>query len=111
MPSPFHQKYATQTHRVFTNDTTTNTMPTMPDPPATEKKPDPASPPLSPTERRRSSGTMRYANLYALKRPEGDDEGAKRRASLTDARIGQPGVFGTWWNNFTRGTTNPNEKK
>jgi hypothetical protein len=104
MPSPFHQKYASQTHKYFAGKY--DTMPSIPDAPnkdAERRESDASSvdAPASPTDRRRSS-TQRYANLEAMKRPT-DDESVKKRASYQDARIGTPGFLGQWWNNFTRG--------
>ncbi|KAF2470218.1 uncharacterized protein BDR25DRAFT_288010 [Lindgomyces ingoldianus] len=103
MPSPFHQKYSSQNHRFFGSDPT----PAMPEGPKqeTDRRASDASigpPPSSPTERRRSSTTNRFAALEALKRPT-DAESATRRASLQDSAIGKPGIFGSWWNNYTRG--------
>jgi hypothetical protein len=47
-----------------------------------------------------SSGTMRFATLEALKRPQ-TEEHTTRRASLQDAKIGSPGIIGSWWNRYT----------
>ncbi|KAJ4305856.1 hypothetical protein N0V90_001388 [Kalmusia sp. IMI 367209] len=60
--------------------------------------------PGSPTERRRSS-VNRFANLEALKRPQ-DEQSVNRRASLQDS-YGKVGIFGSMWNNFTRGSAGP----
>ncbi|KAF2181996.1 hypothetical protein K469DRAFT_713055 [Zopfia rhizophila CBS 207.26] len=106
MPSPFHQKYSSQHHKLFGADTT-HTMPDAPNKHPDRRASDASvgSPPTSPTERRRSSATNRFAALEALKRPT-DQEHTTRRASLQDARIGSPGMFGSWWNSFTRGPSN-----
>ncbi|PSN66122.1 hypothetical protein BS50DRAFT_407267 [Corynespora cassiicola Philippines] len=105
MPSPFHQKYSTQTHKVFGD----NTVPVMPEGPKqdTERRASDASTGSShsPTERRRSSAANRFAALEALKRPT-DEQSTQRRASLQDS-YAKPGFFGSMWNNFTRGPINP----
>jgi len=38
-----------------------------------------------------------------LKHPN-TEEGAAKRAAMADSKIGQPGIFGQLWNNFTRGS-------
>ncbi|KAF2122794.1 hypothetical protein BDV96DRAFT_561387 [Lophiotrema nucula] len=100
MPSPFHQKYSSQSHKVFGD----NTAPTMPDAPkqgADRRASDASIGSSSPTERRRSSQQNRFANLDALKRPR-DDISVNRRASVQDS-YGKAGFLGSMWNNFTRG--------
>ncbi|KAF2250909.1 hypothetical protein BU26DRAFT_503517 [Trematosphaeria pertusa] len=106
MPSPFHQKYSSQTHKVF-GDNTTPAMPEGPKQDADRRASDSSigSGPSSPTERRRSSVTNRFANLEALKRPT-DEQSVNRRASLQDS-YGKVGIFGRAWNNFTRGPASP----
>ncbi|KAF2269848.1 hypothetical protein CC78DRAFT_574721 [Lojkania enalia] len=102
MPSPFHQKYATQSHRVFGQDTTT-AMPEAPKQDSMRRSSEASvgSSNESPTERRRSSATNRFAALEALKRPT-DEASTARRSSLQDS-YGKTGIIGTMWNNFTRG--------
>ncbi|KAF1962359.1 hypothetical protein CC80DRAFT_512576 [Byssothecium circinans] len=105
MPSPFHQKYSTQNHKFFGD----NTMPVMPEGPKQdaerrESNASIGSNPSSPTERRRSS-TSKFANLEALKRPT-DEASINRRASLQDS-YGKSGFLGSMWNNFTRGPVRP----
>ncbi|USP78146.1 hypothetical protein yc1106_05420 [Curvularia clavata] len=101
MTSPFHQKYSTQTHKIFGNDPT----PAMPEAPKqdNERRSSDASvgSDSSFNGRRRSSAAQRFANLEALKRRQ-DEESVARRQSFHDA-YGKPGILGTWWNNFTRG--------
>ncbi|KAK3209916.1 hypothetical protein GRF29_44g1072784 [Pseudopithomyces chartarum] len=101
MPSPFHQKYSTQSHKIF-GDNTVPSMPTGPKADADRRSSDSSmtSNPGSPTERRRSSAS-KFANLEALKRPQ-DEQSVNRRSSLQDS-YGKVGMFGTMWNNFTRG--------
>ncbi|KAF2686850.1 hypothetical protein K458DRAFT_416186 [Lentithecium fluviatile CBS 122367] len=103
MPSPFHQKYSSQTHKVFGDMTTA--MPEGPKSDAERRSSDSSitSASGSPTTERRRSSVTRFANLEALKRKT-DEESMNRRASLHDA-YGKPGVLGTMWNNFTRGPT------
>ncbi|KAF1966314.1 hypothetical protein BU23DRAFT_486935 [Bimuria novae-zelandiae CBS 107.79] len=105
MPSPFHQKYSSQTHKIF-GDNTVPDMPSAPKQDAERRASDSSvtSNPGSPTERRRSSAA-RFANLEALKRPQ-DEQSINRRASLHDS-YGKVGIFGTMWNNFTRGPAAP----
>ncbi|KAH7092227.1 hypothetical protein FB567DRAFT_234351 [Paraphoma chrysanthemicola] len=103
MPSPFHQKYSSQSHKVFGD----NTVPAMPEAPKQDNErrgsdSSITSGPSSPTDgRRRSSTTQRFGNLHSLKRPE-DEQSAARRQSLHDS-YGKVGFVGTLWNNFTRG--------
>ncbi|KAH7386108.1 hypothetical protein BKA66DRAFT_569409 [Pyrenochaeta sp. MPI-SDFR-AT-0127] len=105
MPSPFHQKYSSQSHRVF-GDNTTPAMPEGPKQDADRRTSDSSmTSPTSPDGRRRSSAGQRFGNLEALKRPT-DDQSTNRRQSLQDA-YGKVGVFGTMWNNFTRGPAKP----
>ncbi|CAO2651813.1 Nn.00g000960.m01.CDS01 [Neocucurbitaria sp. VM-36] len=101
MPSPFHQKYSSQNHKIFGE----NTVPAMPEGPkqeadrrASDSSMTSAS---SPTERRRSSAAQRFGNLEALKRPQ-DEHHTNRRQSLQDS-YGKVGFLGSMWNNFTRG--------
>jgi hypothetical protein len=49
------------------------------------------------TDTTQSSQTQRYANLHALKRPEGDEAHTARRQSLHDS-YGKVGVIGSMWN-------------
>ncbi|KAJ4322986.1 hypothetical protein N0V94_002141 [Neodidymelliopsis sp. IMI 364377] len=101
MPSPFHQKYSSQSHKVFGD----NTIPAMPEGPKqdAERRGSDSSmtEPSSPDGRRRSSAAQRYGNLEMLKRPT-DQASVDRRSSLHDS-YGKPGFLGTMWNNFTRG--------
>ncbi|KNG45477.1 hypothetical protein DDE82_008468 [Stemphylium lycopersici] len=105
MPSPVHQKYSSQSHKIFGD----NTTPAMPEAPKQEA--DRRSSVSSvgsgsyPEGRRRSSTTTRFANLEALKRRQ-DEESLARRQSFHDA-YGKPGFLGTLWNNFTRGPVMP----
>ncbi|KAJ4370120.1 hypothetical protein N0V86_008856 [Didymella sp. IMI 355093] len=101
MPSPFHQKYSSQSHKVF-GDNTVPAMPEAPQDDAQRRGSDSSmTEPSSPDARRRSSAAQRFGNLEALKRRQ-DPESTARRASLHDS-YGKPGFLGTMWNNFTRG--------
>ncbi|KAH8722738.1 hypothetical protein GQ44DRAFT_621988 [Phaeosphaeriaceae sp. PMI808] len=105
MPSPIHQKYSSQTHRFFGD----NTVPAMPEAPKQEadrraSDSSTTSNPSSPTDsRRRSSAAQRFGNLEALKRPQ-DEQSTARRQSLQDS-YGKVGILGGLWNSFTRGPT------
>ncbi|KAF2796010.1 hypothetical protein K505DRAFT_416081 [Melanomma pulvis-pyrius CBS 109.77] len=103
MPSPFHQKYSSQNHK-FYGDNTAVSMPEGPKEDADRRASDASigSNPPSPTDRRMSSST-RFGALEALKRPT-DDQSTYRRSSLQDS-YGKTGVIGSMWNNFTRGPT------
>jgi hypothetical protein len=113
MPSPFHQKYSSQSHKVFGD----NPVPIMPEAPkqAADRRASDASmtdTPPSPDHRRRvshlhishslltnvpqSSAAQRFGNLEALKRPQSDYH-TERRSSLQDA-YGKVGVLGGIWN-------------
>ncbi|KAF3047147.1 hypothetical protein E8E12_011469 [Didymella heteroderae] len=95
MPSPFHQKYSSQSYVV-------PAMPEAPKDDAQRRGSDSSmNEPSSPDARRRSSAAQRFGNLEALKRPQ-DPESTARRASLHDS-YGKSGFLGTMWNNFTRG--------
>ncbi|KAJ9668820.1 hypothetical protein H2201_001066 [Coniosporium apollinis] len=59
------------------------------------------------SERRRSSGATRFANLHAFKRDPANDNATQRRSSFAD-QAQKPGVLGQMWNNWTRG---PNSSK
>lgn len=48
------------------------------------------------------SWVPQFHNLEAMKRPT-DEESVRKRQGYTDAAIGSPGIFGQWWNDFTRG--------
>ncbi|OAK95603.1 hypothetical protein IQ06DRAFT_258868 [Phaeosphaeriaceae sp. SRC1lsM3a] len=103
MPSPFHQKYSSQSHKVFGD----NTVPNMPEGPKQEadrraSDSSMSSGPSSPVDgRRRSSAAQRFGNLEALKRPQ-DAEHTARRSSLQDS-YGKVGIIGGLWNSWTRG--------
>ncbi|KAF2810275.1 uncharacterized protein BDZ99DRAFT_462862 [Mytilinidion resinicola] len=57
--------------------------------------------PESTSERRRSSVTKPlFANLAAHNR---NPETAARRASFGEQKVGQPGIIGKMWNNWTKG--------
>ncbi|KAH7132279.1 hypothetical protein B0J11DRAFT_503451 [Dendryphion nanum] len=103
MPSPFHQKYSSQSHKSFADNSTVPAMPEGPKQDAERRTSDASigAGPESPTQRRRSSATNRFAALEALKRPT-DAQSTERRASLHDS-YGKPGFLGSMWNNFTRG--------
>ncbi|GKT54915.1 conidiation-specific expression protein [Colletotrichum tofieldiae] len=58
--------------------------------------------PVSPTGRRRSSGTL-FQGLMDQKRHDGT---AARRQSMTDSKP-QPGFLGQMWQNWTRGPASP----
>ncbi|KAJ4376123.1 hypothetical protein N0V83_001404 [Neocucurbitaria cava] len=102
MPSPFHQKYSSQNHKFFGD----NTVPAMPEGPKQEAdrraSDSSTSSASSPTERRRSSAAQRYGNLEAVQRPQGEYH-TNRRQSYQDMYAGKVGILGTMWNNFTRG--------
>ncbi|KAF1849512.1 uncharacterized protein K460DRAFT_365409 [Cucurbitaria berberidis CBS 394.84] len=101
MPSPFHQKYSSQSHKIF-GDTTTPAMPEGPKQEADRRASDSSvNSASSPTERRRSSAAQRFGNLENLKRPQ-DEQHTNRRQSLQDS-YGKVGFLGSMWNNFTRG--------
>ena len=106
MPSPFHQKYSSQSHKVFGDDSTP-AMPEAPKQDADRRGSDSSM--AEPAGRRRSSATQRFGNLEALKRPT-DAESVNRRSSLHDS-YGKPGFLGTMWNNFTRGPSGPTMQK
>jgi hypothetical protein len=97
MPSPFQQKYSSQSHKVF-GDSPVPDMPAGPKETADRRASDSSmsSASGSPDGRRRSSAAQRYANLHALKRPESEEHQA-RRASLQDS-YGKVGVLGGLWN-------------
>ncbi|KAH7380464.1 hypothetical protein DE146DRAFT_637476 [Phaeosphaeria sp. MPI-PUGE-AT-0046c] len=107
MPSPFHQKYSSQSHKVFGD----NTVPNMPEGPKQEadrraSDSSMSSVPSSPVDnRRRSSAAQRFGNLEALKRPQDPDHTA-RRSSLQDS-YGKVGFIGGLWNSWTRGPSGP----
>ncbi|XPT01794.1 hypothetical protein M3J09_010923 [Ascochyta lentis] len=101
MPSPFHQKYSSQSHKAF-GDSTVPAMPEAPKEDAQRRGSGGSmAEPSSPDGRRRSSAAQRYGNLEMLKRPT-DQASVDRRSSLHDS-YGKPGFLGTMWNNFTRG--------
>lgn len=102
MPSPFHQKYSSQRHRVYSKKAIHSNKSAA----ATteEHGSSTSSPPASTTARRMSTGGSKFANLEALKRPQ-TEEGIKRRLSAQESKIGTPGVVGSLWNNYTRGST------
>ena len=123
MPSPFHQKYSSQSHKVFGD----NTVPAMPEAPkqdAERRASDSsmASDGASPDARRRvrvtflihhtllhfrstnntqSSTAQRFGNLESLKRRQ-DEESINRRQSFHDA-YGKPGILGSLWNKYAFG--------
>ncbi|KAJ4987646.1 hypothetical protein SVAN01_06813 [Stagonosporopsis vannaccii] len=109
MPSPFHQKYSSQSHKVF-GDNTVPAMPEVPKDDAQRRGSDASmTEPSSPNARRRSSAAQRFGNLEMLKRPN-DPASTERRSSLQDA-YGKSGFLGTMWNklmrsSFTRGPAN-----
>lgn len=115
MPSPFHQKYSSQSHKVF-GDNTVPAMPEVPKDDAQRRGSDASmTEPSSPSARRRvsrhqyvsyveelladisqSSAAQRFGNLEMLKRPS-DPASTERRSSLQDA-YGKSGFLGTMWN-------------
>jgi|SRR5690242_4627213 len=115
MPSPFHQKYSSQSHKVF-GDSTVPAMPEVPKDDAQRRGSDASmTEPSSPNARRRvsryqhvscieeplanisqSSAAQRFGNLEMLKRPS-DPASTERRSSLQDA-YGKSGFLGTMWN-------------
>lgn len=105
MPSPFHQKYSSQSHKMFGD----NAVPAMPDAPKDDAQRRGSDSSITESTyqdaRRRSSAAQRFGNLEALKRPN-DPASAERRASLND-HYTKPGFLGTMWNNFTRGAASP----
>ena len=108
MPSPFQQKYSTQSHKVF-GDNTTPAMPEAPTQEADRRSSESSVGSSSYDGRRRSSAAQRFGNLEALKRRQ-DEESMARRQSFHDA-YGKPGFLGTLWNNFTRGPVSPPGQK
>ncbi|KAL5119887.1 hypothetical protein ACEQ8H_002249 [Pleosporales sp. CAS-2024a] len=97
MPSPVHQKYSSQSHKIFGD----NPVPDMPQAPKQDAERRASDSSMNSTSgsfdgRRRSSTTQRYANLHALKRPE-NEEHVARRASLQDS-YGKVGFIGSLWN-------------
>ncbi|OBR15387.1 Conidiation-specific expression protein [Colletotrichum higginsianum IMI 349063] len=60
------------------------------------------NPPVSPSGRRRSSGTL-FQGLMDQKRHEGT---SARRQSMTDSKP-TPGFLGQMWHNWTRGPASP----
>ncbi|KAF1945954.1 hypothetical protein EJ02DRAFT_337507 [Clathrospora elynae] len=103
MPSPFHQKYSSQNHKLFGD----NTTPAMPEGPKqdVDRRGSDSSIISNPDARRRSSAAQRFASLEALKRRQ-DEESLARRQSLHDS-YGKIGFLGKMWNNFTRGPVSP----
>lgn len=108
MPSPFHQKYATQTHKVFEDY-----LPSVPDPTKsetskmdTDRRSSAASASSTSStgslDSRRGSASERFEHF---KRSD-DPEKAARRASLHDS-YGKPGFFGSMWHSWTRGPAVP----
>ncbi|KAJ9645139.1 hypothetical protein H2199_003143 [Coniosporium tulheliwenetii] len=51
------------------------------------------------SERRRSSGATRFANLHAFKRDPANDNATQRRSSFAD-QAQKPGVLGQMWNKY-----------
>ncbi|KAF2278734.1 uncharacterized protein EI97DRAFT_217495 [Westerdykella ornata] len=120
MPTPFfHQKYATQTHKIFethhtppqtkddrrpsdANDLsrTSSASSDMSSPPPQSHDDSPQKSPWH--DRRRSSASNRLENFV---RPQ-DAEHTARRASMQDF-YAKPGFFGKMWNNWTHGPTTP----
>ncbi|KAF2740229.1 hypothetical protein EJ04DRAFT_548693 [Polyplosphaeria fusca] len=110
MPSPFHQKYSTQSHRIFGD----NTAPSMPEGPKQDNERRTSdssigSGPSSPNERRKSSVANRFTALEALKRPV-DDASTNRRSSLQDS-YKKPGIIGSVWNSYTRGPSGQQQQQ
>ncbi|KAF2643847.1 hypothetical protein P280DRAFT_392899 [Massarina eburnea CBS 473.64] len=110
MPSPFHQKYSSQNHKYFGE----NTTPSMPEGPKQdaerrESNASIGSTPSTAERRRPKSSASRFANLEALKRPT-DDASINRRASLQDS-YGKSGFLESMWNNFTRGPASPSSPR
>ncbi|WQF77756.1 hypothetical protein CDEST_02770 [Colletotrichum destructivum] len=60
------------------------------------------NPPVSPSGRRRSSGTL-FQGLMDQKRHDGT---SARRQSMTDSKP-TPGFIGQMWHNWTRGPASP----
>jgi hypothetical protein len=58
-------------------------------------KPTAPNPPVVKDERRRSSGA--FANLMALKRDPNNTSAESRRKSVTEMKMGKPGVIGKLW--------------
>merc|ERR1711964_264624 len=107
MPSPFQQKYSSENHKVF-GDNTTPAMPEAPKQEADRRSSESSVGSSYYDGRRRSSAAQRFGNLEALKRRQ-DEESMARRQSFHDA-YGKPGFLGTLWNNFTRGPITPSQK-
>lgn len=119
MPSPFQQKYSSQNHKVF-GDNTTPAMPEAPKQEADRRSSESSVGSSSYDGRRRvcsstlgpcphfviptvpnisqSSAAQRFGNLEALKRRQ-DEESMARRQSFHDA-YGKPGFIGTLWNKY-----------
>ncbi|KAI4246583.1 MAG: hypothetical protein L6R40_001946 [Gallowayella cf. fulva] len=68
----------------------------------TEDKPDES-------QRRRSSSTTKFNNLMNQKRNSTDASAAARKASWAE-QSKAPGIFGSMWNNFTKGGGSANNK-
>jgi len=119
MPSPFQQKYSSQNHKVF-GDNTTPAMPEAPKQEADRRSSESSVGSSYYDGRRRvcpsslgsylgvscstvanisqSSAAQRFGNLEALKRRQ-DEESMARRQSFHDA-YGKPGFLGTLWNKY-----------
>jgi hypothetical protein len=115
MPSPFHQKYSSQSHKVFGD----NTVPAMPEAPKQDAERRARMvlhqthaegyvvtlflhhAPLLFTSANdtQSSAAQRFGNLETLKRRQ-DEESMNRRQSFHDA-YGKPGILGSMWNKYT----------
>jgi hypothetical protein len=113
MPSPFQQKYSSQSHKNF-EESPVPVMPEAPKQDAERRASDSSmtADGTSPDPRRRvrsapspdgsfffdvqSSAAQRFGNLEAVKRRQ-DDESMAKRESLHDS-YGKPGVLGGMWN-------------
>ncbi|KAL8810905.1 MAG: hypothetical protein Q9200_002207 [Gallowayella weberi] len=61
------------------------------------------------SQRRRSSSGTKFNNLHNQKRNSTDAAAAARKASWAE-QSKAPGIFGSMWNSFTKGTGSSNSK-
>ncbi|KAF2763571.1 hypothetical protein EJ05DRAFT_472465 [Pseudovirgaria hyperparasitica] len=110
MPSPIHQKYSSQTHRLPSEPISSSAEPRQ------DRRSSLSSAQneiliSSPPNRFSRRGSNAWENFAALKRPIDNPNVEARRASFADSRP-KGGMFGTWFNSTFRGlSASPPQKE